>query len=145
MGRKVIQMAKKTLTISLKKWLRAGAKGGVWDAPKNLCLGDVPEGLAAESSLLSKANGRMCCLGFACKAAGVKKQTEVGMPEELGLADLRRAKKAFPWLFDAVDCNSYDARELAVVNDDVGLTNTQRKRKVIALFKANGVKVKFVP
>lgn len=140
---------KKTLTISLKKWLRAGAKGGVaTDAQRDKCE-ELPEGLAAESSLLSKANGRMCCLGFACKAAGVdaKGLLEVGMPDDLKHASRKKVYQAFPWLFDSVstDLNSDTASKLASVNDADDLTNTQRKRKVIALFKANGVKVKFVP
>lgn len=91
---------------------------------------------------LLNSKGKMCCLGFCAKSAGVKPESMRGtsMPNNLGYERARVAEK-FPMLLE-VDYNSFDnadiAYQLATVND--GMVNGAKKEaKIKQLGKQAGI------
>lgn len=107
----------RSLTISRRRWLRGG--GG---------------------SLLE--NGKMCCLGFGCRAAGVpaKSIDGLGLPNDLDVV-----VPAFSKTSDSGPVNTVLSERAHVINDDETIDDAQRERLLRALFKRHGVALRFVP
>lgn len=106
----------KSLVISRKKWLRGTGVGRLLDA-----------------------QGKMCCLGFACLAAGVPKTyiQESGMPSDVAgnIPLLSRHRR-----------DSALSRSAAPINDDTLLNDAEREAQLTKLFaqKRYGVRLRFV-
>ena len=103
------------------------------------------------SSLKDIGSGRMCCLGVAATAAGVKDFSgavayKMALPDgvtacfpfQLNKAQKEKFYAAFPNL-DA----PFQQQRLADVNDSSDLEIEERERKITELFAQAGVKVTF--
>lgn len=122
------------LTIDRSKWANPGLDNG--------------------SSMLLNSDGGMCCLGFACIAAGVPEEEifDRGEPEGLDVAAVKRAPDGWSsllWHIEEADYspavvgNSKFARAAIRINDDVLYTQAEREEKLIKLFADNGVELEF--
>ncbi len=136
----------KKLRIKQDKWLRAGIGGGLV-SPSYDGEGQrvVREGKSDESCLLAPANGRMCCLGFAAKKAGLTNAEIKGKDTPAALKGKIRAKmkRVFPWLYDDAYNNSETANVLMGVNDDKYMTLTQKKKIIKETFAEHDWEVEF--
>ena len=115
----------KSLTIKRSKWAHAAGSGSA--------LGIGP---------LLQADGSMCCLGFACLAAGIEPVdiAHVDYPGDLGVP--------IPLLSRCVEGAVYNTRlaEAAVeINDNSDIDNATREVALRKLFASKGVRLRFVP
>ncbi len=120
------------------------------DVTKWRCGGSGKNKLGKGETLLRNGDGYMCCLGFACLAAGAT-ALEIkyhSMPYRLNRSiaglNLPRHDCKYVSFFDGAYCNTVFAREAQNINDDQNLTLGQRKHKLIALGKEHNIEVKFV-
>ena len=112
----------KSLKISKRRWLRGGGQEG--------------------SALLeTRENGKMCCLGFACRAMGIGRKDILGvcMPGDLDhhIPGLNKVKGGC-----VEDCRS--SVRLAATNDDEIMTDEKRQESIKRQFLQLGVTVEFV-
>lgn len=125
----------KELVISRAGWLRGGT---------------LKPGQTSE--LLSRVDGRMCCLGFLGRACGLRK-SEI---EDLGLPSAVAHSVITKWPSEFVEVIEEEGVGVGAVNtslcvglsniNDSSLTNDRQKEKKIKdLFSMAGWKVKFVP
>lgn len=118
-----------SLTINRKRW-GTGKEGGM---------------------LLSSENNKMCCLGFYCRDAGVRKKDIWGLAMPSEVASAKSAPKLIPLIKEHSWDGTWEDKKitsnLAEVNDATkGIySNPERREKRIKqLFSKLGVKVKFV-
>lgn len=120
------------VTVSKKTWLRGGAR----------ITGVV-------SALLS--GEKMCCLGFAAIQCGQTRADirDVDLPGAIRLGSLTQELRESPFVQrDMVGTGvitSALARQAADINDDELITDTQRMKRLRALFKSAGHQIVFVP
>lgn len=97
------------------------------------------------SALLRSSDGRKCCVGFACLAAGLSPQEieDSGDVSRLGYFDQRRTEVA--GLVQSLLSGSSEESNIYSVNDDQKISDTVRMRKLKVLFKELGMKIVFVP
>lgn len=90
----------------------------------------------AEACLYDTNSKMMCCLGFVCRAEGLKvaEIRDIGLPSDVD------AKQPLPnWLTGV-------QTQAACINDDASLTETVRERKLKKLFRElTPVDLEFVP
>jgi hypothetical protein len=110
-------------------------------------------GQGDEQSRLQTTDNKMCCLGFYAKECGLKKKhlLDISTPSEI-LYDIRTLWKSF--LFDRKDIefandetwitDSNVANDLMEINDNKFITEKERERRLKDLFKAQGIKLKFI-
>ncbi len=99
-------------------------------------------GEGGSASYLHRASdGKKCCLGFMCRAAGVPKQYVTGQRATWKLEYVPKIKELLPALF----LSEYhaDVTDLMRYNDDVGLDDGYREFKLIEGFKAIGLRLMF--
>ena len=110
-----------TTVVSRKRWLRGG----------NV------------ASKLRNAKGKMCCLGFRAKVGGAKVADILALSYPACLLDpFRFFTRAF------VNKNGYDTAlciKATEVNDDEKISDSEREKKLRAIFKKMGERIKFVP
>ena len=111
------------LTIARAKWARGGYNGN--------------------AALLNK-DGNMCCLGFACRAAGFSAKAIKGHGEPQDLRDAsgqptRVAKK----LGALVVCNGQFVEDAISINDNDRISDKMREHKLKPILKRLGFAVKF--
>lgn len=120
------------LKIERRKWLRGEGRG----------------------VLYRPNDGRMCCLGFYCKAKGFSKTEMEGLssPEELtydSALDSKRIKKIEALLEKTPEGYYSDyidneiCRSLVDINDDEKRSDTVREKMIKTRFKKIGVDVEF--
>jgi len=84
--------------------------------------------------------GRMCCLGQICKAEGLedKELFQSNYPDNIG-------REFVPsWMMeDGIHVTSRTALRMQRVNDDKGLNQPQREKKLKELAATAGVRLKF--
>lgn len=112
-------------------------------------------GKGTKSSALRKTNDKQCCLGFYCRATGVKAKdiVNVKLPENLlknkgfridnpppfkNLVEVNIYKGVNIWQGTAL-CN-----EIAITNDNPNIMEKTREKILIKLFKTAGISVKFI-
>lgn len=102
-------------------------------------------GRTATGGNLLNNEGKMCCLGFQCRAVGFKPK-EIrgkGMPADVDVSAKRLQKVA--WLVDGSEGNStVVAEKLALINDDWDTTDKQKEKAITKLFANNGIEVTFI-
>lgn len=121
------------LVIDRERWARGGKPGTL---------------------LLNDKDGSMCCLGFACLAAGVpsSKLIDMGSPEDLAITPALAA-----FVTQEEDPDSYDDEEISYrsgnnssteaaidVNDDKELTDPEREDRLKPILAKLGFDVTFV-
>lgn len=93
-------------------------------------------------ALLNK-NGTMCCLGHLAKACGLPDaslRTDDG--DSLALPRSHFADAGYPAKFAR---NNFDVQHLAAeINDNDNMSRPEKEQRITTLFKAHGIKVKFV-
>ena len=104
------------------------------------------EGNHIDSMLLNLGHGRkyLCCLGEIAKQCGSRLEEirSICEPEEI-----LRIPKRLRFLLDEEGHNSELAQEAMIINDDMVYTKkayTEKKKKLIELFKMHGYKITFV-
>ena len=102
---------------------------------------------------LRNTEGKMCCLGFAVEACGVKLRATTerfgknwyGMPFEL--SKTRKAKLP-AWLVVSPDGDYLPLQEIAQINDKTNkftsLSNVEQEKLIARRFAEHGCKVTFV-
>jgi hypothetical protein len=92
----------------------------------------------------------MCCLGFLGKQLGVPYTKMTDKPTPENLTKVGQAKFQQAGLL-VVQSNATDkvvhtdvCDRLIVVNDDLHLTEQYREKRITALFKRIGIKVRFI-
>lgn len=125
------------VTVVRSKWGNAATNGSGLHAHK--------------SQLFNPASGLMCCLGFACIAAGLtrKQISDVGGPATL----IRNKSIQLPseldklinasLVSDAVE-NSTVCRSLMIANDSSNMLPEERESTIAALGKDAGINFTFV-
>lgn len=142
-------VTKKVFTVDRGTWLHAGTRAidpydrGLIkrEGVKPETVASIPSGVLLDTNL---GKGMMCCLGFVCNQLGVVKKwlSGIGMPETLIQNSVTNAHKLEGILVDAGE-NSSLAQAASVINDNDDITNLQREKQLIALFKKNGYTLKF--
>jgi hypothetical protein len=93
-------------------------------------------------------NRRMCCLGFLCKANGVRvaDMNTVSMPGQLPDSIKAKLQAKLPlYLLEGVDYNdSAWADRAAQINDNNDMTVWGKERALSRHFKKVGIRLKFV-
>ena len=118
----------KSFTVKLKKW-RCGA--GANDSRYRLGRGDT---------MLLNSEGSMCCLGFACRAAGFKgKLINIGLPSELNAVIPGLNRKVGYSIRDTVFSN-----RAVRINDSERFTVAQKISKLKRLGEKHGINIQFV-
>ncbi len=114
-------------TVQRSRWLRGDGDGMLLDPDRG---------------------NRMCCLGFACVAAGLTKEqiSKRSLPEEA--YDEVDAPVIEPLVEETVEGGVLDTSlttRAAEINDDLGLSDHEREHGLKVLFAEHGVTVRFVP
>lgn len=94
-----------------------------------------------ETSELLDGYGRMCCLGFACEAAGVEVDAMLwlGEPYELGdWAWVPKVSEVWRWLF-----SEENTRSFVGVNDAKAMDDSEREGMLSEMFAERGINVEF--
>jgi hypothetical protein len=101
--------------------------------------------LQAEMDLHTSDIGKMCCLGFACLAAGLNAK-EIGnvgyphsLPRQVGIqlpASLERVAK--------LEDDEYGDQKIGSVNDNISFTDEEREKAIIVLGLKYGINFTFV-
>ena len=98
------------------------------------------------ASYLRDHDGRMCCIGFACLAAGMKEEDIVGhmmvISDCLEMGDVPEVLKAT--LMEDNGSASEEADELYVTNDNRSISDSQRETMLKDYGKAAGIEFEFV-
>lgn len=116
------------------------------------------EGDNSPSALLIPGTGKMCCLGFACIAAGLTPDQirGKGYPYNIEQMTTRARPSEDPKILppslqplvayepDGYVMNSDTGSRLAKTNDDESITDVQREERIIALGAGVGLKFTFV-
>lgn len=94
------------------------------------------------TSMLLEAGGKMCCLGFLAKACGyddatILNQSTPGSLITNGLPNM------FPESMIDGDKTSQFGIQAVVINDDVTLSEPERRQRLKLLFLENGIKLLF--
>lgn len=129
------------LVIDQDKWLNASPSGKLNRG------GFEREDEEPVSCLLGPKTGRMCCLGFAAKKAGLKNLDILGLAlpnSVLGARDRAKLFGMFPWL--DVYRPAYDnaVTKLTIINDSPNITLTERKRRIEKVFAEHGWDIEFI-
>lgn len=110
-------------------------------------------GQGDEQSRLQTNNNKMCCLGFYAKECGLKKKhiIDVASPSKIEY-DIRILWKSF--LFNRKEAELADdlirisdsniTNDLMEINDSEVISEKIRERQLKDLFKAQGIKLKFI-
>jgi hypothetical protein len=99
----------------------------------------------------------MCCLGFACVAAGVSLGdiAEIGCPDSIDMfivekADsdwmdklLKRVADPDTWETRGYSDSSFTSDAIGI-NDDTKITLAERERQLTTLFALNGIELEFI-
>ena len=101
-------------TVDVSRWRRGGYRG-----PSSINV----------TSLLGP-DGKMCCLGFWCKASGLSSDTIRGHGHP---SDVDTALAGF----------IYPEDRLILINDDAGIDDVERMRLLRETFREHGIKVHF--
>lgn len=101
-------------------------------------------GTGRDGKKLLTMEGNMCCLGFVCHQAGVRKSKlkDMDFPENL-IGDL----DAVSFLLKEVKGNLVNRKwveRAAQINDDTDIEDDEREKKLISIFKKNGYTLTFV-
>ncbi len=91
------------------------------------------------SRLLSPSSGKMCCLGFLCKAYGVTDEQMFDIAVPYKLSDTARQKLP-KWLQD----HNTPADLLIGVNDKCDIVGAEKEKQLTRLFALKGIEVTFV-
>ncbi len=91
------------------------------------------------SRLQREADGKRCCLGFMCFAAGVPEKSiiNVGLPSRLSYSELLL-------LPDTLRSSGSNVQQIVTNNDQQNMSGPAREAKLTELFQAAGIKVTFV-
>lgn len=114
----------KTYYVSRKKWLR---------------------GQGEKSSALLRKDGMRCCLGFVGEQCKIPRKALINKKTPISLkVDIRdRWPK---WMVGAgLHINSEDAYTAMRTNDDEGMTEREREKRLREIFRANGDRIVFRP
>lgn len=106
-------------------------------------------GQGGEKSRLLMASGKMCCLGFACIAAGhtsdeiMEVATPNGLERELlpGVEQYRKALSGDMGIVEAIDNPIHRAIN---VNDDVRIIDQERESQLQEILAQVGIDMEFV-
>lgn len=102
-------------------------------------------GRGSNSSCMLNTNGKSCCLGFYARQCGVENKL---MRKKATPLDVVRNTRDIQVQWDTKlikhNKNSITCERLMETNDSRDLTEPEREKKLTALFKKNGIKVKFV-
>lgn len=111
-------------------------------------------GKGPEASRLLTDDGRMCCLGFECKAHGISDREifRVSNPNVIPtLYDNKSMQESLRWLIGerTSDLNGFfscteDCRQLVKINDDELIAESDREQQIAEVFKRNNIEVQFV-
>ena len=98
---------------------------------------------ASRSKLLRHSDGKMCCLGFLCLAAGTRAKAirGVAQPDLLFLEELERDE--LRWLTDDETC-SQDCIDAMEVNDDDSIEEPEREAAITEILARHGIHATFV-
>jgi hypothetical protein len=115
----------KKLTIRRSQWLRG-------------------EG-SHRSCLLRSTDSKMCCLGFYALAVGCTSEdiADVKIPSLLEVKQIRLEGLTERGIGDTLD-NSSLCWDLVATNDNESLGDSERERKLTALFQTLGTQVQFI-
>jgi hypothetical protein len=122
----------KSLVIDRRKWGRNnkdGEKSGSYLRNNKEEKDDYGKSIA----------GKMCCLGFACRAFGISAQklNDNGIPSDI---THNRLESIIPeWLLRF----GGDTSKLANINDSAQWSDKQKEAKITKIFAKHGIKVKF--
>lgn len=97
-------------------------------------------GVKYDSSLRDEESGQQCCLGFYAKACGYKNLQLVEVADTYELANIVKdgGAKLPKWARTI-----RHIKPLVKTNDDPGLPNEVREKKIAKLFANRGVQVEF--
>jgi len=93
--------------------------------------------VASKASGLQMQNGKMCCLGFLCKALGKE-----GLKGKMMPYDIDDTKGLPKWLLKSG--MDHDVEEAARINDDGGIAEEDREAHVKRIFAKHKIQVRFV-
>ena len=108
-----------------KKILRVVVKASRWYRGRGSC----------GSALRREQDGKQCCLGFACRASGLRAREIEGEGMPRDLCDERRPDWA---------SNPAVVDRLAKVNDNDDISDTERKTQIRTLGRTIGLQFVFV-
>ena len=135
------------IVIDENRWLRAGWNGGLITDYKNMpeYREDWPKDKTDQSSLFNEQTQRMCCLGFASCAAGLKKKEiqNAVAPSSLDKEAKKKIIKHLPWLLDAGGSDSKAGQELMGINDNDKITLPKKRARIKEIFAEHGIDVIF--
>lgn len=109
---------------------------------------DWLRGKGSGNSALFTGAGTQCCLGQYLEACGVPRQEMLNIGTVAGFFDKTQLPKFLAWLTErstTYHFNSAEGVNLMTANDDIELTEEERKPVVAAAFGAHGVHVTFAP
>ena len=116
----------KTVRINRNRWARGKFQGSEYD------------GFEAETTLFDSLTETACCLGHAIHQVNRCSWNELiykGYPNDFYI------RKSF--LTDNFGCNNIFAKKAIEINDSTHISEATRERKLIALFKKNGIRLVF--
>ena len=121
----------KEFTVSRKRWIRGE---------------DADDGMN-DSCLYRASDKKMCCLGFLARSSGAKVENIFGVmdPAESDCDSFSWPEGILDTEYEDEYRNSLITEKLMAANDDSTLTSREREKMLRELFKAIGIKVKFVP
>lgn len=106
------------------------------------------------SALVEKASGCKCCLGFVGLACGYTEAKMSGLASPEGCLVKSDPRPAWPkWMLElyartdgyVAYVDTADTEAAMQINDDMVIGDAEREKKLTALFKKNGMTLRFVP
>lgn len=94
---------------------------------------------------LKNDEGFMCCLGFACRAMGVKNGRLLNSQLPADIEGITLESKAGRYFLNSELKNNQVTRDIAAVNDDPRLSPSKIKAKLKSLFNKLNIDINFVP
>ena len=91
-----------------------------------------------DQSMMLDDKGKMCCLGQICKQSGVENMLNLDYPDNC------ESKNVPKFLLDSYGHDSLLAIKAAEINDEYDLTDTEREKLLIELFKKEKISIKFI-
>jgi hypothetical protein len=97
-----------------------------------------------DSYLLRPTDGKMCCLGFYAESCGFSLDDLSGKTYPSALVTDSQIPEAMRWLVTDEYEDTTTCMSLARINDDAGLNEPIREKRVAEEFAINGIEVEFV-
>ena len=92
------------------------------------------------SALLLRNDGKRCCIGFVGQQCGIPDKALLNRAVAFDVRDDRWPK----WILEVNKSASTDIYEAYGVNDSATISDAERERRLKAIFKRNGDRIRFV-